>query len=236
MQAMVADAARPAGFWQRYAAWSLDAAIVAVPVLLLTADDISSRAKALPAAFMPALHLMAQRLTDTLMEGGDPMQLPYQLAAEPQLRLAMEATFAQLNALLAMPMLWFAAFAAIYWIGFEASRWQATPGKRAMHLRTMVLADPGLGWRRAALRHVAGALSWLTLNLGHALAAWTPQKRALHDFVAGTRVIAVDGNARLPAWAKAWLLLQAVAALWSSAWLYLSLLNALQTAVDSSLY
>ena len=146
----------------------------------------------------------------------------------------MDATLVQLNALLTTPLLWFAAFAAVYWIGFEASRWQATPGKRALHLRTRVLADSSLGWRRAALRHVAGALSWLTLNLGHALAAWTPQKRALHDFLAGTRVIIDDnGSARLPVWAKAWLLLQALAALWFSAWLYLSLLGALQSSVDA---
>src|SRR3546814_8479267 len=30
--------------------------------------------------------------------------------------------------------------------------------------------------------------SWLTFNLGHALAALPPQKRALHDYLAGTRV------------------------------------------------
>lgn len=233
---MVEAAAGPAGFWQRYAAWSLDAAIVAVPTLLLSANAFPPHIQALRATVVPMLNQIAQRLTDVLMQGGDPLRLAQQLAGEAQLRLAMDALFAQTRALLAAPLLWFVAFAAIYWIGFEASRWQATPGKRALRLRTAEMTNTGLGWKRAALRHAAGALSWLTLNLGHALAAWTPQKRALHDIVAGTRVVVDGGDTRLPAWAKAWLLLQAVAALWFSAWLYLSLLGSLRSAVDSALY
>jgi hypothetical protein len=40
------------------------------------------------------------------------------------------------------------------------------------------------------------------MNLGHALAAWTPQRRALHDYVASTRVENVDPqNNRMPVWA-----------------------------------
>jgi hypothetical protein len=44
------------------------------------------------------------------------------------------------------------------------------------------------------------------LNLGHALAAWTPDRRALHDFIAGTRVENVDPkNTQMPIWA--WLII-----------------------------
>lgn len=235
MQAM-AEAATPAGFWKRYAAWSLDAAIVAVPTWLMSAGEWPARVEALRAAAVPMLNLIAQRLTDALMRGGDPLRLAHELAGDPQLQSAMDATTAQIHALLAAPLLWFVVFAAIYWIGFEASRWQATPGKRALHLRTTNFDGERLAWPRAILRHVAGALSWITLNLGHALAAWTPQKRALHDYVAGTRVLQADGASRtLPAWAKIWLLLQAVATLCFSAWLYLYLLGALRSAVDSAL-
>ena len=234
---MADDGRQPAGFWRRYAAWSLDAAIIAVPTLLLSADTWPARTQALRAAAVPMLNLIAQRLTDALMQGGDPLRLAHELASEEQLRLAMDATFAQIRALLLTPLLWFAVFAAIYWICFEASRWQATPGKRALHLRTEALSGERLGWGYAIARHCAGALSWLTLNLGHVLAAWTPQKRALHDYVAGTRVTIDAGvSTALPAWAKGWLWLQAVAALLSSAWLYLYLLGALQSAVGSALY
>ncbi|MCL1636124.1 RDD family protein [Luteimonas sp. SX5] len=233
----MAEIAGPAGFWRRYAAWSLDAAIVAVPTLLLSANGFPTRLQALQAASATVVNLVAQRLTDALMQGGDLLRLAQRLADEPALRLAIDAMLACLRSLLTPPLLWFALFAAIYWIAFEASPWQATPGKRALRIRITDRDGAAPGWSRAALRHVAGALSWLTLNLGHALAAWTPQKRALHDFVAGTRVLVdEDANAALPAWAKAWIALQIAATLFSAAWLYLHLLGTLRTAVDSALY
>lgn len=233
----MADIGRAAGFWRRYAAWSLDAAILAVPTLLLSAGAFPARLQALHAASATVVNLVAQRLTDVLMQGGDLLRLAQRLADEPALRSAVDAMFAALHALLAPPLLWFALFAAIYWIAFEASSWQATPGKRALRLRTTDRDGARLSWPRAALRHAAGALSWLSLNLGHALAAWTPTKRALHDFVAGTRVLVdEDASAALPAWAKAWIALQMAATLFCAAWLYLYLLGTLRTAVGSALY
>jgi uncharacterized RDD family membrane protein YckC len=235
--AMVDRNGRAAGFWRRYAAWSLDAAIVAVPVWLLSAGAWPAHVAALRATVTPMLNLIAQRLADTLLQGGDPLQLARQLDADGQLHRAMDAALAQTRALLAMPLLWFVVLGAIYWLSFEASRWQATPGKRVLHLRVTGLAGEKPRLPSVMLRHGAGTLSWLTLNLGHALAAWTPQKRALHDYVAGTRVI-VDGDDApgLPAWAKGWLLLQVVAALLFCAWLYLSMLGALRSSIDSALY
>lgn len=231
------DGPQPAGFWRRYAAWSLDAAAVGVPTLLLSAHTWSARAEDLRSTVVSMLNLVAQRLTDALMQGGDPVRLAHELAGDASLQSAMAATLAQIRALLFMPVLWFVVLAAIYWIGFEASRWQATPGKRALRMRTTDLTGARPGRMRATLRHAAGALSWLTLNLGHALAAWTPQKRALHDYLAGTRVIVDEGaDTALPAWARCWLWLQAVVALLSSAWLYLYLLGALQSAVGSAPY
>jgi len=86
-----------------------------------------------------------------------------------------------------------AVFAAItaglYFIGFEASAWQATPGKRWLGLKVVDLHGTRIGWGRASARFLAGTLSWLTLNLGHALAGWRADGRALHDLVAGTRVV-----------------------------------------------
>ena len=67
-------------------------------------------------------------------------------------------------------------------------------------------AAPSLA--RSALRNLGGVLSWLSLNLGHALAAVPPRHRALHDYMAGTQVLAPP--ARLPLWARAWLFAQAV--------------------------
>ena len=47
------------------------------------------------------------------------------------------------------------------------------------------------------------AFSWLTLNLGHAMAAWRRDKRALHDLLAGTTVLNRDPeHPEMPVWAK----------------------------------
>ena len=177
---------------------------------------------------------LAQRMVDMLMQGGDPLALAQRLAGESAIREAIHGVAAGVIALIAVPTAWFAAFAAIYWIGFEGSSWQATPGKRALGLRATGLDGEKLSWPRTAARHFAGASSWLTLNIGHALAAWTPQKRALHDLLAGTRVLAKTET--MPGWAKAWIGLQLIAALAACAWLYLGLLGTMQASVDNALY
>ena len=88
---------------------------------------------------------------------------------------------------------------------------RATPGKRALGLRVTAAGGEPLGAPRHVLRQASGALSWLTLNLGHLLAVIPPDHQALHDRIARARVLA-DRQARLPRWARAWLWLQAMAA------------------------
>lgn len=219
-----------AGFWKRYAAWSLDAAILALPVWLLNAERVERDARALLASAATLLDAMAQRMVDAMMEGVRLPALAQQLAADAGIRAGIDGMAMRMLTLVAAPAAWFAAFAAIYWIGFEASSWRATPGKRALGLRVAALDDETLSRPRTVLRHFAGALSWATLNLGHALAAWTPQKRALHDFVAGARVLANDGGP-MPVWARLWIAVQFIAALVASAWLYLSLLETMQASL-----
>src|SRR5690606_33742877 len=65
-------------------------------------------------------------------------------------------------------------------------------------------------------RHAAGALSWLTLNIGHALVLLRPDRRALHDLVSGTAVVQdeADPRAKLPPLARAWLGVQLLALWW----------------------
>jgi uncharacterized RDD family membrane protein YckC len=91
--------------------------------------------------------------------------------------------------------------AGAYFIGMEASSRQATFGKLALGLKVTALDGSRPGTARVAGRFVAASLSWLTLNLGHALAGWTRERRALHDFLAGTRVENADpANTAMPAW------------------------------------
>ncbi|HVR80598.1 MAG TPA: RDD family protein [Luteimonas sp.] len=223
----------PAGFLARHAAWSLDAAIVAVASLLLTKQAIVAGAASLRAEWAQFVQIVATRMADALGQLVDPAGLAAQLMQDAPLRSAAAAVEAALRTLLLPPTLAFAILAALYWIGFERSVWQATPGKRALALQVTDLDGRRLGVGQAAARHFAGALSWLTFNLGHALAAVPPQKRALHDYVAGTRVIHAravrgDGDPRLPVWAKAWIALQVVAGFALVAWLLLRYVAALQ--------
>lgn len=85
---------------------------------------------------------------------------------------------------------------------FEASAWQATPGKRWLGLRIMEANGRKIGWRRAAARHAVRALplvlwtvqprwEWIALAACGALAgAFGGRGRTLWDRVAGTSVIA----------------------------------------------
>jgi len=90
---------------------------------------------------------------------------------------------------------------ALYFALMESSNWQATLGKRLIGIKVTDAQGQRIGLGRALARFFAASLSWVTMNLGHALAAWTPERRALHDYVAGTRVENVDpAQAKMPLW------------------------------------
>jgi len=75
---------------------------------------------------------------------------------------------------------------------FEASRWQATPGKRLMGIKVVDVYGNRLSLLRAFGRHAAGALSYLTtfvFSFGYWMAGITERKQALHDIVARCLVI-----------------------------------------------
>jgi uncharacterized RDD family membrane protein YckC len=123
---------------------------------------------------------------------------------------------------------------ALLWhVGGERSRWQGSPGKHALRLRVVDAdADRRPTLAQSLLRHVAGALSWLSLNLGHALAAVPPQRRALHDYLARSRVVS-DGDGQLPAWARAWLWLQVLLVAAAIGWLLQREFAALHAGLDA---
>lgn len=65
----------------------------------------------------------------------------------------------------------------------------ATPGKQILGLRIIREDGSKLGFGGAAIRYLAGLLSGLTFGIGYLLIAFHPQKRALHDLIARTRVV-----------------------------------------------
>jgi uncharacterized RDD family membrane protein YckC len=69
----------------------------------------------------------------------------------------------------------------------------ATPGKLLFGLR-VVDATTGtyLSWGQTFMREIVGkVISGLTLTIGFLMAAFRPDKRALHDLLAGTQVLRV---------------------------------------------
>lgn len=70
-----------------------------------------------------------------------------------------------------------------------ASEREATPGKAYMSLRVVDMQGRRLSLGRAIGREVAKALEGLTLGIGLLVAFFNPERRTLHDYVAGTRVV-----------------------------------------------
>jgi uncharacterized RDD family membrane protein YckC len=222
----------PAGFWRRYAAYSLDFALLGMISTLLVWSRLVAGSREISSAMSRLSELLSRGLGDALMQGATPAQLSSDMLQNPAIEAAADAVQAAIFDLSLPWLLCYAVLAALYHIGAEQSHWQGSPGKHALDL---VVVDAGVGQRaalpRITVRHFAGALSWLTLNLGHALAALPPQKRALHDYIAGTRVITTDTSPHLPPWARVWLALQVVASLVALGWLLLHYIAALQASL-----
>lgn len=229
---------RPAGFWRRCAAWSLDACAAALPAFVLCRTALREAVAALDAACEALLHVLALRMFDAfdaIDAGRAPLAIALGWIRDPALREASAGVRAAVLAVLLPALLAFVPLFLVWCVGFERSRWQATPGKRALGLRVVAASGGRAGTGAIVLRFLAGALSWLTLNLGHLMAALPPRYAALHDRLSGTRVrLAEDAPARTPRWAVVWLLLCAAAALAANVWLIAGFERALIDALDAA--
>lgn len=209
-----------AAFRARYAAYTVDLALLAPFAALLAMGPLRRAAQALGALEAASLQAMDRAFADghlTLLA------LAGALRADADFIAAAVAATAEVLAATGLGLAAVLLAMAFWFIGFEASPWQATPGKRLLGLRVETVDGrrPGVG--RAALRFLAAGPSWLLLHLGHAMAAWRADGRALHDLAAGTRVV---GAGALPAWARAWLALQGLAVLALLGWFAWTLLTA----------
>ena len=94
--------------------------------------------------------------------------------------------------LMLIPILSILVYFVVRWLYFalmESSQSQATLGKRAMGLIVTDGKGQRLGFGQASGRYFAGAVSYITLYIGYALAGWTERKQALHDLIADTCVV-----------------------------------------------
>jgi uncharacterized RDD family membrane protein YckC len=76
-----------------------------------------------------------------------------------------------------------------YYTMFEASAWQATPGKRVLRLYVSGLNGQRMTFARAAARNLAKIISSLTFLVGYLIAGFTEKKQALHDILASCLVL-----------------------------------------------
>jgi uncharacterized RDD family membrane protein YckC len=208
----VAPGESPAGFWRRAAAWCVDFALLSPVLVPLLRQPLADGADAVMALLggvqeWTLEHVLAG--TSLLGESVPLPELARQLLADPAMHAIVLEANGRLGAASLQAALRVTVVAAIWFVGFEASAWAATPGKRLLGLRVADLAARRIGVGRALARFFAGGLSWLTLNLGHALAGFRRDHRALHDLVAGTQVLA---RGPMPGWARAMLALVALAA------------------------
>ncbi len=225
----------PAGFWLRYAAWTLDAVPIAAVALLFATPGFGDRIAALRAAFDSLSATMAALMIDGFESMQSPLLLAQQWLRDPALHEGAATLQSALGALLLPLLVGFVAIALIYDVAFERSPWRATPGKRALGLAVVDERGRRIPAGHALLRFCAATLSWLTFNLGHVMAALPPGHLALHDRISGTRVVRTSASATMPAWAKAWLALQLCAFVAANAWVFAAMSRAMQAAVERAL-
>jgi uncharacterized RDD family membrane protein YckC len=77
----------------------------------------------------------------------------------------------------------------LYFAWFEASPWQATPGKRLLALRVTDLAGGRLTPKQSFVRQGLKLMDVTSSGLTYLIAAFTERRQALHDRFAGTLVI-----------------------------------------------
>ena len=88
----------------------------------------------------------------------------------------------------------FSIIQAIYFIVFHAI-WAATPGKRLMHIHVETADGKRISWAFSIFRFIASIVTQATIyfwGLGYLIVLVDSQKRALHDFIARTRVVHDD--------------------------------------------
>lgn len=187
----------PAGFWKRYVAYGIDAALVCALIAGLAHAWFAESLTADAGALLQLVNAMRDAPLDVQEQAS-------RLARLAGLVWRCTAYFS----------LAYVVLGGAYFALCESSRWQATLGKRLLGIRVTDASGARISCARALGRFFAAGLSWLTMNLGHAMAAFGAERRALHDFIAGTRVENVDpANTRMPAWGRWFLAAQALALL-----------------------
>ena len=68
-------------------------------------------------------------------------------------------------------------------------KFQATPGKMALGIKVITADGDQLSFLRCVGRYFGEIISGMILYIGYIIAAFDPEKRALHDHMCATRVV-----------------------------------------------
>ena len=77
----------------------------------------------------------------------------------------------------------------LYFAMMECGPRMGTYGKSAMNIMVLDTSGDQISFGRASARYFSKSLSLITFLVGYIMAGFTPEKRALHDYVAGTMVV-----------------------------------------------
>ena len=98
-----------------------------------------------------------------------------------------------LTALAGLLLLWGIALHAVYFVIFVGGCGQ-TPGKMLCGITVVRQDSSVVGYGRALLRWIGYGLAALPLGLGFLGVLFTAERRGLHDWIAGTRVVRRAGR------------------------------------------
>lgn len=183
-----AAASQAAPFLRRSVAWLIDAAVLSLFATAFTWRWIAPAASASVTATRALDDITTRKLVDGLIAGTQPMALLQSLLHDPAMLLAAARVQDALWSLLVPWTLAYAVLAFAWHVAGDLSPWRGSPGKHWLGLRVETIDGGTPSLRQAMLREAGSALSWLTLNLGHALALMPPRRQSLHDRLADTQV------------------------------------------------
>lgn len=150
---------RPTGFWMRFCAFVLDRAILCCVFIIV---------------YMPVASWQHWKFPD----------MPEQVTDETSqhFRQQLDAWMYNKAAPIFYPMFF------LYEVLLNGC-YGATVGKMAIGARILTYDGSRLGYQRASLRWLAERISDFTFGFGYLLITFRPDKRALHDLLAGTKVV-----------------------------------------------
>ncbi|MBI3414167.1 MAG: RDD family protein [Verrucomicrobia bacterium] len=101
----------------------------------------------------------------------------------------------RLDFMMGVPLMLQLVFQLSYWFvagiynTLFIGKFGATPGKMALQIRVVRADGTNLSYAHAAGRFFAEILSSICCKIGYIIAAFDPEKRALHDHICSTRVV-----------------------------------------------